>query len=184
MAHESFEDNEVAEILNRSFVSVKVDREERPDIDSVYMKAAAISTGKGGWPLTIIMTPDKIPFFTATYIPRNSRYGMLGLTELLGAIEKIWNTDRNKLLNSASSIKLAMGSLSRTTGGDGINEGMVEKAFIHFKSSFDEKWGGFGGAPKCTSPAKSISPAIPLKGSIWRCRGMKFSVAPHGKRQG
>ncbi len=156
MAHESFEDTEVAEALNRSFISIKVDREERPDIDSVYMKAAVLATGKGGWPLTIIMTPDKIPFFTATYIPKNSRYGMMGLTELLETLDRMWKSDRQKLLNSASSIKDALNSLSKSEVGDSIDEGMVDRAFHHFSTSFDEKWGGFGGAPKFPSPHNII----------------------------
>ena len=88
MAHESFEDSEVADILNRSFVSVKVDREERPDIDAVYMAVCQAVTGSGGWPLTIIMTPEQKPFFAAPYLPKNGRFGQAGLTELLVYVSK------------------------------------------------------------------------------------------------
>ncbi|MGA1849185.1 MAG: thioredoxin domain-containing protein, partial [Thermoplasmatota archaeon] len=99
MAHESFEDGEVASKMNRTFVSIKVDREERPDIDTVYMKAAALATGRGGWPLTVIMTPDKKPFFLATYIPRESRYGMTGLLELLDTLDSMWRERRDELVS-------------------------------------------------------------------------------------
>src|SRR4030067_1273937 len=92
MAHESFEDEAVARILNESFVSVKVDREERPDIDMVYMSVCQMMTGSGGWPLSIILTPDKEPFFAATYIPRETRYGRIGLLELIPRIGELWST--------------------------------------------------------------------------------------------
>ena len=98
MAHESFEDKEIARILNTHFVPVKVDREERPEIDMVYMSVCQAMTGRGGWPLTIIMTPDKKPFFAGTYLPPRSRYGMTGLTELLEKVSGLWETDREQLL--------------------------------------------------------------------------------------
>src|SRR5512137_2464439 len=86
MAHESFEDADVAELMNRSFICIKVDREERPDIDQVYMAAAMAMTGRGGWPLTVIMTPEKKPFYAATYIPKNGRFGQPGMMELIPKI--------------------------------------------------------------------------------------------------
>ncbi|MEI3101932.1 MAG: thioredoxin domain-containing protein [Oscillospiraceae bacterium] len=104
MAHESFEDSQVAELLNRYYIPVKVDREERPDVDSVYMKACVALTGSGGWPLTIIMTPDKLPFFAGTYIPKNSRGGQAGLIPLLSAIAAKWDRDRESLLQTAQEI--------------------------------------------------------------------------------
>lgn len=103
MAHESFENEEIARILNRSFVSIKVDREERPDIDAVYMTVCQAMTGSGGWPLTILMTPKQNPFYAGTYLPRHSRYGYLGLSELLLRVEscgrnsgKNWNRPEKK----------------------------------------------------------------------------------------
>ncbi len=90
MARESFEDEEVARILNRAFVSIKVDREERPDIDAVYMSVCQAMTGSGGWPLTILMTPDQKPFYAGTYLPKHSRYGSTGLIELLLQAEQLW----------------------------------------------------------------------------------------------
>ena len=94
MEKESFEDQTVAEILNTGFIAVKVDREERPDIDSNYMKVCQMMTGGGGWPLTIIMTPDRKPFYAGTYIPKESRYGRAGLIDLLKRISDIWNSER------------------------------------------------------------------------------------------
>lgn len=93
MAHESFEDAEVAEILNRYFISIKVDKEERPDIDSVYMAVCQAFTGSGGWPTTIFITPEQKPFFAGTYFPKNARYGQVGLLELLLAVHNKWQTD-------------------------------------------------------------------------------------------
>lgn len=116
MAHESFEDSEVADILNRSFVSVKVDREERPDIDAVYMAVCQAVTGSGGWPLTIIMTPEQKPFFAATYLPKNGRFGQAGLTELLVYVSKLWadETEKKKLLESAERITEAVAGIKNS----------------------------------------------------------------------
>ncbi|MDO4167985.1 MAG: thioredoxin domain-containing protein, partial [Eubacteriales bacterium] len=100
MAHESFEDVSVAEILNRYFISIKVDKEERPDLDSIYMAVCQAFTGSGGWPTTIFMTPEQKPFFAGTYFPKNSRYGQIGLKELLVAIHEKWTTDQTALLKS------------------------------------------------------------------------------------
>ena len=104
MAHESFEDEKTAELLNRHFVSVKVDREERPDIDSVYMAVCQAYTGSGGWPMTIFMTWDKKPFFAGTYFPVQSRYGMPGFSDLLSAIVNRWKENRGLLLDSAEDM--------------------------------------------------------------------------------
>jgi uncharacterized protein YyaL (SSP411 family) len=104
MEHESFEDSVVAALMNGAFIAVKVDREERPDIDNVYMSACRMMTGSGGWPLTIIMTPDKKPFFAGTYIPKESRYGRIGMTELIPRIKQAWISQRADLLNSAAQV--------------------------------------------------------------------------------
>ena len=100
MERESFEDNEVAEVLNESFISIKVDREERPDIDTIYMNVCQTLTGSGGWPLTIIMTPDQKPFFAGTYYPKNDKMGLQGLLSILEAVKKGWSNNREVLLNS------------------------------------------------------------------------------------
>lgn len=104
MAHESFEDKKTAEILNQYFVSIKIDREERPDIDSVYMSVCQAFTGSGGWPMSIFMTWDKKPFFAGTYFPPKSHYGMPGFPDLLDVIVSQWNNNRRKLLQSAEQI--------------------------------------------------------------------------------
>ena len=104
MAHESFEDRETAEILNKHFISIKVDREERPDIDSVYMSVCQAFTGSGGWPMSIFMTWDKRPFMAGTYFPARSKYGMPGFSDLLNEIIKRWHSSREELLQSADQV--------------------------------------------------------------------------------
>ena len=105
MERESFENREIAQLLNREYICVKVDREERPDIDSVYMSVCQAMNGQGGWPLTIIMTPDGRPFFSGTYFPPRARYGRIGLDGLLAAAAKQWKEKREKLLDSADQIE-------------------------------------------------------------------------------
>ena len=104
MERESFEDSAVAKLLNESFVPIKVDREERPDIDKIYMKICIMMTGRGGWPLTIIMTPQKQPFFAGTYLPKESRMGMTGLISLLRHVVELWKKDRTRLVSSAEKV--------------------------------------------------------------------------------
>ena len=104
MAHESFEDPEVASLLNEHFISIKVDREERPDLDSVYMSVCQAFTGNGGWPMTIFLTPDRNPFFAGTFFPKTAQYGQIGLTELLLIIHEKWMTDRSTLLKPVDEV--------------------------------------------------------------------------------
>ena len=113
MAHESFEDAGVAEILNKYYVSVKVDREERPDVDSVYMQACVAANGSGGWPLTAILTPEQEPFFVGTYFPKENRGGRMGLRFLLSAIAEKWSTDREELLHTAREMTAFLRQESR-----------------------------------------------------------------------
>lgn len=152
MERESFEDDEVADILNKHFVSIKVDREERPDIDHIYMEVCQILTGSGGWPLTIIMTPDKKPFFAGTYFPKKSRYGYVGLIDLLNKISDAWRNQRDELLNSANRIIEALSTEEREKDENAVNEDMIHKAYRSLSSSFDEKYGGMGRAPKFPMP--------------------------------
>lgn len=151
MAHESFEDKKTAEILNMHFVSIKVDREERPDIDSVYMAVCQAYTGSGGWPMTIFMTWDKKPFFAGTYFPVQSRYGMPGFSDLLLAIVNRWKESRNILLESADDM-IAHLKGNETDGRRYGAKDLTETAVRMFKQSFDEANGGFGGAPKFPTP--------------------------------
>lgn len=155
MAHESFEDEEAADILNRYYVSIKVDREERPDIDSVYMSVCQVLTGSGGWPMNIFLTPDQKPFYAGTYFPPSSRYGMPGFLELLLAIADQWKKNRSGLLESAEYIldRLAL-SDDNLTGE--IDARLPRAAARLFSRSFDEKNGGFGSAPKFPTPHNLI----------------------------
>ncbi len=152
MAHESFEDPEVARLMNDAFVSIKVDREERPDIDGIYMSACHMITGSGGWPLTIIMTPDQKPFFVGTYIPKTSRYGRTGMMELVPRIKEIWEKRRDEVDTSADRITEALRQMS--DGGDGGSLGpeLLDRAHADLAARFDEEHGGFGRAPKFPTP--------------------------------
>lgn len=150
MAHESFENPEAAALLNEAFVCVKVDREERPDIDEIYMTVCQMLTRSGGWPLTIVMTPDKQPFFAATYIPLESRFGRTGLLELVPRISNAWKTRRADLLHSAGEITAALSEPEEE--GAALKEQLAEQAFEEAREQFDPRFGGFGPAPKFPSP--------------------------------
>lgn len=154
MAHESFEDEEIAKILNESFISIKVDKEERPDIDSVYMSVCQVLTGSGGWPTTIFMTPEQKPFFAGTYFPKNARHGMIGFEELLLTIVEKWKYEKASLKQSADEIfdylKRQSSQPVRGKTGDGI-EKLLKHAIQIYKATFDRKNGGFGNAPKFPS---------------------------------
>lgn len=157
MAHESFEDEEVARALNEGFVCIKVDREERPDIDAVYMNACHLLTGTGGWPLTIFALPDASPFFAATYLPRRSRGGRTGLLDLIPRVRDIFATRRADVEASASDIlsnmrEQAKALLQPPADGRIPGGGALRAAFDDLAGSFDETHGGFGGAPKFPSP--------------------------------
>lgn len=152
MEQESFENNTIAELLNREYICVKVDREERPDVDAVYMSVCQAMNGQGGWPLTIIMTPACRPFFSGTYIPPKARYGRFGLEELLTAVAGQWKTDRGKLLDSAGRIEAYLKEQERATVSAEPGMDLVHQAFRQFAGNFDKKNGGFGGAPKFPTP--------------------------------
>jgi uncharacterized protein YyaL (SSP411 family) len=152
MAHESFEHAEVAGLMNEAFVSIKVDREERPDIDNVYMSACQVMTGGGGWPLTIIMTPDKKPFFAATYIPRESRFGLVGMMELIPQIRELWATRRGEALSLSKKITAVLRQTSPDTPGEELDKATLELAYEQLAKRFDEMHAGFGSAPKFPTP--------------------------------
>ena len=159
MAHESFENPEIAEILNTHFVSVKVDKEERPDIDAIYMTFCQAFTGSGGWPCSIFMTPDKKPFFAGTYFPPKSQYRTIGLPDLLLTIAREWETNRTKLLRSAQTLESrlkAMQDAEQTFHSDYISpeksDALFGDAFSFYLQNFDSKYGGFGKAPKFPTP--------------------------------
>lgn len=150
MAHESFEDEEIAKILNQDFVSIKVDKEERPDIDSIYMAVCQAFTGSGGWPTTIFMTPDQKPFFAGTYFPKTARFGQIGLKELLKAVKEKWENNRESLFQSAEEVIALLGR-KRAVLGD-VEEQLIGDAVRLFRQSFDRRFGGFGEAPKFPAP--------------------------------
>ncbi len=152
MAHESFQDSEIARLMNETFISIKVDREERPDIDGVYMAVCQMATGSGGWPLTIIMTPDKEPFFAATYIPKETRFGNIGMLELIPRVKELWSTRQSEVLESAGQLKTALQQNSATTPGKELVEADLNDTYRQLRERFDERNGGFGGAPKFPTP--------------------------------
>lgn len=156
MAHESFEDKAIAKILNQGFVCIKVDREERPDIDAVYMSVCQTVTGQGGWPLTIIMTPEQKPFFAGTYFPKERYYGRPGLMDILNEVQKLWKTRRQELLRDSEEITAMINKNSAPqgsgSGGGFPDKEIFKKAYRIFAKQFDSVWGGFGGAPKFPSP--------------------------------
>jgi uncharacterized protein YyaL (SSP411 family) len=152
MGHESFEDKEVAGLMNEAFVSVKVDREERPDLDHIYMTVSQMITGSGGWPLTIIMTPDKKPFFAGTYIPKYGRFGRTGMVELIPRIQEIWNLRHNDIMESAEKIISALKGMDEARPGPDMDISVLERAYNELAGRFDEEYGGFGSAPKFPTP--------------------------------
>jgi uncharacterized protein YyaL (SSP411 family) len=152
MAHESFEHTEVARLMNEAFVSIKVDREERPDIDNVYMSACQVMTGSGGWPLSIIMTPDKKPFFATTYIPRGGRFGLTGMMELIPQIRELWATRRGEALSLSNEIAAVLQRTSQDTPGEELDEATLELAYEQLAKRFDGQHAGFGSAPKFPTP--------------------------------
>ena len=151
MAHESFEDEEVAKLLNRDYISIKVDREERPDIDAVYMSVCQAVTGSGGWPLTIFLTPEQKPFFAGTYFPKQGRYGQFGLVELFDRVAYLWKNERQKLLCAGNEITQAINQRHSDSGQE-PDRAIVETAYSQLQRRFDHKWGGFGSAPKFPTP--------------------------------
>jgi uncharacterized protein YyaL (SSP411 family) len=152
MEKESFEDSEVAQLMNEAFVSIKVDREERPDLDHVYMTVCQMMTGSGGWPLTIVMTPDKKPFFAATYIPKGSRFGRTGMMELIPRIREAWTNRHKDVLDSAENMTTALQSMEKEKPGGLLDAGVLDRAYQELAQRFDKTYGGFSGAPKFPTP--------------------------------
>ena len=155
MERESFEDEDVAALLNRDFVSIKVDREERPDIDGVYMTACQLMTGQGGWPLTIVMTPDKQPFFAGTYLPRESMPGRMGMLELLPRLTALWRERRADVEAAGASALAAIREVEVRglgAGAGALDEESLRRGFSELRGRFDPHQGGFSRAPKFPAP--------------------------------
>jgi uncharacterized protein YyaL (SSP411 family) len=153
MAHESFEDAEVARLLNQFFVAIKVDREERPDIDQVYMSVCQALTGKGGWPLSVFLTPTGKPFFAGTYFPKTSRLGMSGFMELLTQIAGLWQRDQGRILNAGEeTLQAIQDKTGWEPSGSPLTLQTLQLGYEQQAGTFDSQWGGFGSAPKFPTP--------------------------------
>ncbi|MFH0843853.1 MAG: thioredoxin domain-containing protein [Pseudomonadota bacterium] len=152
MEKESFEDPQVARLMNESFISIKVDREERQDLDHIYMTVCQILTGSGGWPLTLIMTPDKRPFFAATYIPKETRFGRPGMMDLIPRIMELWATRHDEIIASADKILVALKSMEIVSLGEKPDSSVLQTAFMQLAQRYDEQRGGFSNAPKFPTP--------------------------------
>lgn len=156
MAHESFEDIDVAKLLNDNFIAIKVDREERPEIDHLYMSVCQAMTGRGGWPLTIIMTPDKKPFFAGTYFPKEARGGMPGMMQLLPSITQAWENNKDKIDQTITQIENYLNNANSASNDATIAEKIIDDSFKQYSSSFDDNNGGFRRAPKFPAPHNLI----------------------------
>ncbi|HSH68544.1 MAG TPA: thioredoxin domain-containing protein [Deferrisomatales bacterium] len=153
MERESFEDSEVAALLNASYVAIKVDREERPDLDQVYMRVCQVLTGSGGWPLNVFLTPDRLPFFAGTYFPKESRYGRPGLTTLLRNAQELWQADPAKITAQGSRLVADLGHQDHSGGAaPAVDAAVLATAARQLAGRFDTERGGFGEAPKFPSP--------------------------------
>jgi hypothetical protein len=156
MEHESFEDSTVAAQMNEYFVSIKVDREEMPEVDHLYMSVCQAMTGRGGWPLTIVMTPDKEPFFAGTYFPKQGRGKRPGMLQLIPSLANAWKLKQNEIRKSIDKIQNYLIQVNTSSQGDDWDESMVKAAFSQYASRFDPDYGGFGKAPKFPSPHNMI----------------------------
>ena len=152
MEHESFEDQEIADLLNEHFIAVKVDREERPDIDAALMEMCQAMTGHGGWPLSIFMTPDKLPFFAGTYFPKDSIPQRIGFKDILTRINEGWNNERDAIISSGQEIVAQLKSHNAKSQTELLSDEVFEKADASFKDRYDKEYGGFGSRPKFPSP--------------------------------
>lgn len=156
MERESFESEEIAKLMNDAFVCIKVDREERPDIDNIYMTVCQMMTGQGGWPLTIIMTPDKQPFHAATYIPPDARFGRIGMRELIPRITEAWKTRRDEILASAGQISDVLAAQQSQEAGAKLDAKVLNQGYRELMQQYDPRNGGFGQQPKFPTPHRLV----------------------------
>ncbi len=160
MAHESFENEAIALLMNRDFVNIKVDREERPDLDQIYMRALHLLGEQGGWPLTMFLTPEGEPFWGGTYFPPESRYGRPGFPDVLTTIARIWRDERDKVVGNKTAILDALGGLSNPSPGDAPTVAEIDGVVRQALGAFDPVHGGLQGAPKF--------PQSPILDCLWR----------------
>jgi len=153
MAHESFEDEATAALMNAQFVNIKVDREERPDIDNIYMTAVQAMTGGGGWPMTVFMTPDGVPFYGGTYFPPTPRHQMPAFSQVLSAVADAYKNRRSELLESGANLLAHMREASASRLAEGqVTRAVLDEAYAMLHGQFEPTYGGFGGAPKFPQP--------------------------------
>jgi uncharacterized protein len=152
MAHESFEDAATAQIMNEYFVNIKVDREERTDLDEIYMKAVQMMSGHGGWPMTVVLTPEMKPFFGGTYFPPEDKHGLPGFKKLLKALADAWKEQRDDITESSNELTVHLKAMDKVApqpdAAAQISQETIEQALLKLLPSFDQRWGGFGNAPK------------------------------------
>ncbi|MBT6711205.1 MAG: thioredoxin domain-containing protein [Candidatus Marinimicrobia bacterium] len=156
MEHESFEDSTVAAQMNKYFISIKVDREEMPEVDHLYMSVCQAMTGRGGWPLTIVMTPDKDPFFAGTYFPKQGRGKQPGMLQLIPSLANAWSTKQGEITKTIDRLQTYLTEVNTSSQGEEWDESMIRDAFSQYASRFDPDFGGFGKAPKFPSPHNLI----------------------------
>ncbi|WP_371380515.1 thioredoxin domain-containing protein [Sporomusa aerivorans] len=172
MERESFEDKDVAALLNNYFVAVKVDREERPDVDHIYMTVCQAVAGQGGWPLTIVMTPDKKPFFAGTYLPKHAKWGRPGIMEVLAMLKEQWDSNRDKIEEIGAKLALSLQQKTARPEAGQLSHATLEQAFTQLLNDFDPTHGGFGPAPKFPTPHNLL---FLLR--FWRRSGDKKAIA-------
>ena len=156
MEHESFEDKEVAKLMNDNFISIKVDREEMPEIDHLYMSVCQAMTGRGGWPLTVVMSPKKEPFFAGTYFPKTGRGNQPGMMELIPSLMNAWNNKQDDIQKTIKQVNEYLINSNTSVPGSELDKSTLDNAFYDFKDRFDNEFGGFGNAPKFPSPHNLI----------------------------
>ncbi len=154
MAHESFEDPAIATIMNEHFINIKVDREERPDLDSIYMSATMAMTGSGGWPMSVFLTPDLHPFYAGTYFPPTPRYNMPSFSDLLTGIAKAWKNERDEIFRVGNQVTEHLRNAGRASGKASfpLTHRLLDNAASHLYNSYDWGFGGWGAAPKFPQP--------------------------------
>src|SRR4051794_5296808 len=149
MAHESFEDEQIAKVMNENFVNIKVDREERPDLDQIYMNAVQMMTHHGGWPMTVFLTPDAIPFYGGTYFPPQDRYNIPGFPRVLISVAEAYRDRQDEIRENSTSLITELRRLGETAGSDHpIEIELLDAAYAGVVRNYDSINGGFGGAPK------------------------------------
>ena len=163
MERESFEDKEVAALMNRDYICIKVDREERPDVDNIYMTVTQMMTGNGGWPMTVIMSPKQIPFFAGTYFPKSS------MIQLIPHFANVWKNQRQKAEEVGQAIIKSLNELQANRAGGDLNPTHLDACFKALKNNFDPVHGGFGNRPKFPSPHTQFFAPLLQKNTKFRC---------------